>query len=364
MAEKMRIQSAGGIDNYLKTTPAQHARFTNAITNSVEVFGAGGFDKGMMRFFKFMADFLDRHVEDIRNMGKAFEGLEHAFEALVKSGEMVLGILKQLNPHLQPILILMLPLIKILGKANLLIIGLGLALEDITGYFEGKDSLTSDILQWFKGLGDVSWDGIASGIKLVGVAMAAAFLPIRTLALGISALIIAYEYLQNLDKVGGVDKNKPSLPSWEQMNSQNAKSGLVGKFESLTGGYEGGGWNLDKTKAESILRGGVRGKEYQPALQKIQNAFKSGQIDKDQFDRAMTAAGAGYSSADSLSKWIDSTVARSQNPNIFPSSNTPQIIELNLNGRFDNDMVKVMLDGANAHFVDKESQPRQQGVTK
>lgn len=337
-------QAAGGIDQYLTTTGAQHNRFRNAITSSIAIFGKGGFDEGMMRFFKFMADFLEKHSEDIRNLGKSFLDLEKAFERIVQGGA--------------PLTALLVPLWALFKTGVARVTLLVAALDDFSVFVQGGDSVLGQFSKWLKDIAGSDFNAIAVGIGVIGAAITVAFSPMLASIAGLAAVIEAYKYIQgirNSDK--GVMSGQTTLPSWEELDAQNAKNSNWGAFETLTGGYSGGGINTDKLKGKAILLGGSNGKQYRPALEKIRSAFDRGLINQDSYDRALTVAGAGYMTPEALSSWISQDMSRRYNPNIFPSMASAPI-EIFLNGTFDNQ--KVNLNELLGQFPDKSSQPKDQ----
>lgn len=360
---RMGIEAAGGIDAYNNTTGAQHSRFTNSLTNAVEVFGKGGFDQGMMRFFKFMADFLDKHSDDIRELGNSFLKLEKTFERIVGVGERVIGFFSRLNPTLTNMGVILLPLTAIMSRFSMAMTGIALVMDDIDVYMSGGDSMIGRFVSYMKDLTGMDFTGLAAGFGVLAIGITAAFSPLIATIAAVAGLVEIYKYIQGLKSKEGVNSSQSSLPSWGQMDTQNAKNSTWGAIQTATGGYEGGGWNTDKSKGEAILGGGTVGREYRPALLNVRKAFDNGTISQDMYDRAMTAAGAGYSSPEALSSWINQTTTRHDNPNIFPASTLGQNTTFVINGEFNNVTMTLedMIKNAGAQFTGGQQPAKSSG---
>ncbi len=234
VTRRMGIQAAGGLAEYNMTTGAQHARFTNSLTNAVEVFGKGGFDEGMMRFFKFMADFLERHSEGIRKLGENFLKLEKAFERIVAVGERIFKFFNDLNPTLTNMGIILLPLTLIMNRFSWAMTGIALAMDDLDAYMSGGDSMIGRFVSYMKDLTGMDFTSLAAGFGLLALGITAAFSPLIASIAAIAALVAAYKYVQSLNKDNSSEVNSGGLPSSKDLREgvwTKGKSKLQGTFK-------------------------------------------------------------------------------------------------------------------------------------
>jgi len=342
-------QAAGGREAYLNTTGAQHNRFKNALSSSIETFGMGGFDKGMTNFFKFMADFLTKHSEDIRNLGKAFLDLEKAFERIVQGAA--------------PLAALLLPLFALLGTGVGKIALLISVLDDLSVFVRGGDSVLGDLVNFLTELTGLNYNAIAVGLGVIGVAVTAAFSPMIAAIAAVGALIEAYKYVQGLKNQTAPTAPQVGAPSIDDINKFSSIN-LAKATETNTGAFgKGYAWLRSATNAAGNATGlsfdNIRGYQYadRSTVQKLQAALRDGTITEDEQDRYFRAMGTGMMSGDQVLSNLSMLGSKRNNPNIFPSQQIPPI-ELYLNGTFDNQKVNVL--DIISQFSSKDSQPKDQ----
>lgn len=143
-----RARSGGALEKAMESTAAQQARMNNAFTDAVGVFSAAGFDKGMGKFFKAMADGMKDAEPGIKALGEAFNLLIEPVNAFINVGGTVLGMLPQIaalfgltGGQLAALGVtaglVMLPFGGVASAIGLI----ALALDDLITYAEGGDSL-------------------------------------------------------------------------------------------------------------------------------------------------------------------------------------------------------------------------------
>lgn len=173
-----RSRAGGALEKSMQSTAAQQARMNNAFSDLVASFSKAGFDAGMGRFFKAMADAMRDAEPGIRAMGAAFNMLIEPVAAVIN----VTGVLIGLIPKLGALFgltggqitalgvtfgLFLTPIGSVIGAVGVL----GLALDDLIGFAEGKDSLfgrwlekSPEMQEAFKDLAETSRE-FGSNIK-------------------------------------------------------------------------------------------------------------------------------------------------------------------------------------------------------
>lgn len=342
-------QASKGLQEYQLTTAAQHNRFRNTLSNSIEVFGKGGFDEGMMRFFKFLSEFLDKHSEDIRRLGKGFLELEKAFERIVSGSGALMAVLVPLWAVINTGI----------GKFGLLV---GV-LDEISVFISGGDSLLGRLTKYLEDLTGLDYNVIASGMAVVGFAITRAFSPMIAAVVAIGALIEAYKYVQGLKS-----KELPSVPSSgapSLKDINNASSINLAKATENSSGFLGKSYSWFRLasnaagNATGFSFDTLRGYQYANSgtVNQLGLALKEGLITEDEQDRYFRAMGVGLMSVDQVISNLSQIRSRRDNPNIFPARQIPPI-EITLNGSFNNERVNVM--DLLGKFPSQSSQPLDQ----
>lgn len=368
VTNRLGIQAAGGLEAYNLTTGAQHNRFTNALTNAVEVFGKGGFDEGMMRFFKFMADFLEKHSEGIRDLGGSFLNLEKVFEKMVNTGERVAKFFAGMNPTFTSMGIILSPLLGIMSKFQFALFGIGLAMDDIDTYMEGGDSMIGRFVSYMKDLTGMDISSLGVAFTALGIGLAAAFSPLIAGMISVAALIEAYKYVQTLGSKELPVATGKGAPTLEEMvnfskigfatvatNQKGAgkiTAGLASITNNLTGGYLGVGMGA--------IAGSWAPSEGLTSI--LAAARDSGAIGQGEANRYMAGIGLGIMSEDEAkSRAFDQMLSKN-----FPASAAvsapPQPINVTIQGTVSDQTFKI--DTAMTHFPNGRQVPTPIGGSK
>lgn len=144
----------GAYARSLLTTRVAQGRMNATFEDSVSIFAAGGFDKGMGDFFRTMSEGMRNAEPLIKALGAAFEVLIRPINALIlitgKIGEQWDNIAKVFGMTGDQLAVLAtiagvaaLPF----GTLALAISGVALAIEDVMTYMEGGDSLFGRFLE-------------------------------------------------------------------------------------------------------------------------------------------------------------------------------------------------------------------------
>lgn len=175
-----RARQGGALQKAMESTAAQQARMNNAFSDSVAVFSAAGFDKGMGKFFKAMADGMRDAEPGIKSLGEAFNLLIEPVNAFINVGGTILGMLPKIGAlfgltggQLAALGvtagIVMLPF----GGVAAAIGAIALALDDLITYSEGGDSLFG---RWLESSPEAqaAMDNLANAAKEFGTNLKAA----------------------------------------------------------------------------------------------------------------------------------------------------------------------------------------------
>ena len=149
-----RARKGGALVKAMQSTAAEQARFNNAFSDAVKIFSAAGFDRGMGQFFKSMAEGLVKAEPGIKTLGEAFEVLIEPVNAFIG----VAGTLIEILPRVASLFGLTGAQLTALGvTAGLMMLPFGgvaaaigaiaLALDDLIGYAEGKESVFGEWLR-------------------------------------------------------------------------------------------------------------------------------------------------------------------------------------------------------------------------
>lgn len=79
-----RARQGGALEKAMQSTAAQQARMNNAFTDSVMNFAGAGFDSAMGKFFKTLADGMERAQPLIKALGGAFQIIIEPVNALIR----------------------------------------------------------------------------------------------------------------------------------------------------------------------------------------------------------------------------------------------------------------------------------------
>lgn len=349
VTERMGIAAAGGKEAYLRTTGAQHNRFRNSMTNAVEVFGAGGFDEGMMRFFKFMADFLDEHSDDIRELGNSFLKLEKAFEKVFNVGERVISFFHTLNPELTNMATILLPLSLIMNKFSMALTGIGLVMDDIDTYMTGGDSMLGRFISYMKDLTGMDFTSVAAGFGVLGLAITAAFSPLITVIGSITALIEAHKYVQSLNKDNSAQVGRGGLPS-----SKDLREGMFTKAKNKLQGTFLGNTFLPVAAGASAALPWLFNYVAKDKGDKVdwripEGAVKAGSFSAEELERLQVAVGTQQMTPSQAMSYFNSRISTPAGS--IGNSDKPMIF--NINGEFNNVTMTLedLIKNAGAQFT-------------
>lgn len=315
----MGEKAAGGVAAYQQSTAFQHGQFSNAFSNLVLNLGKGGFDKGMARIFKTLAEAMDSSKDTVTKLGAAFNTLSMAFEGIIKQSTSVINFFTDLGGQFGTILPISLALFKLFGTKGTIFAGLMLALEDLSGYVQGKESVLGTFIQYMTDLTNMDWNAISAGLAIVGVGILAAFSPITALAASIGALIEAYKWLQDLKaKETPIDPTSTRLPTYRELSAENAR--LADKQWEENPGI-GTGWTklaanvsapLDALSGYGMFssmanyRVGASSSE-DPATRRVMdklNAAKASWLSQDDYLLAKAALGSGQKTPESIEAYL------------------------------------------------------------
>lgn len=194
----------------LETTRVAQGRMNRAFEESVVVFSAGGFDRGMAKFFNTTADSMERAKPLTESLGAAFEILIKPVNALIRLvghlGENwgaiadTLGVTKnQLATFAAAVGIFMLPF----GGFIVAIGAAALALDDLITYLSGGESVFGDWVKNTEGAQSVM-DGLVfavDGLKTAWADLKEAFgdsdNPFKNWSID-SILLTNLEYIRSL----------------------------------------------------------------------------------------------------------------------------------------------------------------------
>lgn len=143
-----RARAGGALEKAMETTAAQQARMNNAFSDTVGVFSQAGFDKGMGRFFKAMADGMRDAEPGVKALGEAFDILIEPVNAVINVGGTLLGQLPRIaalfgmtGGQLAALGVAAGAVMMPFGGVATAIGLIALALDDLITYSEGGDSL-------------------------------------------------------------------------------------------------------------------------------------------------------------------------------------------------------------------------------
>lgn len=175
-----RARQGGALQKAMESTAAQQARMNNAFSDSVAVFSAAGFDSGMGRFFKAMADGMRDAEPGIKSLGEAFNMLIEPVNSFVNVGGTILGMLPKIGGlfgltggQLAALGVtaglVMLPF----GGVAAAIGAIAIAIDDLITYSEGGDSVFG---RWLSSSPEAqaAMDNLAAAAKTFGENLKAA----------------------------------------------------------------------------------------------------------------------------------------------------------------------------------------------
>lgn len=212
-----RARQGGALEKAMESTAAQQARMNNAFSDTVGVFSAAGFDKGMGRFFKAMADGMRDAEPGVKALGQAFNLLIEPVNAFINVGGTLLGKLPELGRlfgltggQLAALGVVAGMVMTPFGGVAAAIAAIALALDDLITYSEGGDSLfgrwienTPDAQQSIDNLKN-SFDILTTSIEGIPTKFQSITDSVGTLSTALTGLSFSSSFLSGMDKLAAL----------------------------------------------------------------------------------------------------------------------------------------------------------------
>lgn len=206
----IRARQGGALQKAMESTAAQQARFNNAFSDSVKVFSEAGFDAGMGRFFKELADGLVKAEPGIAALGNAFEMMIEPVNAFINVGGTILKMLPEIGAlfgltggQLAALGItaglVMLPF----GGIATAIAAIVLALDDLIVYSEGGESVFGNWLKDTPGA-QMAVDKLGASFDNLKMAITGIDDKVGGLNTKIGTLSFSQSFLSSMDKLASL----------------------------------------------------------------------------------------------------------------------------------------------------------------
>lgn len=165
-------RKGGALEASKRSTAAQQARAENSMNSSIQSFSQGGFDEASGAFFKAISDAFKDNQQAFRAFGETFNIITRPVLAFVEIGGKLVSLLPAIagafgitTGQLTTFLAVAGTAIAPFGLLALGIAGVGLALEDLIAFSEGKDSLFG---RFVVGSPEAikAWDDLSASIKV------------------------------------------------------------------------------------------------------------------------------------------------------------------------------------------------------
>lgn len=206
----IRARQGGALQKAMESTAAQQARFNNAFSDSVKVFSEAGFDAGMGRFFKELADGLVKAEPGIAALGNAFEIMIEPINAFINVGGTILKMLPEIGAlfgltggQLAALGItaglVMLPF----GGVAAAISAIVLALDDLIVYSEGGESVFGNWLKDTPGA-QQAIDKLGASFDNLKMAVSGIDQQVGGLNTKIGSLSFSQSFLSSMDKLASL----------------------------------------------------------------------------------------------------------------------------------------------------------------
>lgn len=206
----VRARQGGALQKAMESTAAQQARFNNAFSDSVKIFSEAGFDAGMGRFFKELADGLVKAEPGIAALGNAFEMMIEPVNAFINVGGTILKMLPEIGAlfgltggQLAALGItaglVMLPF----GGIATAIAAIVLALDDLIVYSEGGESVFGNWLKDTPGA-QMSIDKLGASFDNLKLAVTGIDDKVGGLNTKIGTMSFSQSFLSSMDKLASL----------------------------------------------------------------------------------------------------------------------------------------------------------------
>ena len=165
-------RKGGALDASKRSTAAYQARAENSMNTSIASFSEGGFDEASGAFFKAIGDAFRNNQDSFRAFGETFNLMSRPILAFVEIASKLVEILPSIakafgvsTGQLTSFLAVAGVAIAPFGMLALAIGAVGLAIEDLIGFSEGKDSLFG---RFIVGSPEAikAWDDLAASIQV------------------------------------------------------------------------------------------------------------------------------------------------------------------------------------------------------
>lgn len=282
-------RKGGALDAAKRSTGAQQARMENAFSFGVEAFSAGGFDQASSNFFKTVADAADKNLPVFEALGKAFLMLTTPLNAVIKLlgdfGKILPSIASGLGLSTGQLIAIAATIGLALAPFGMFLIilgGIALAIQDIVGYTQGKDSLFGRFLAGSED-GTKAFDDLSASLKTFNTNLETALQGARDLGPLLKGLSFS-DFLVNtmreltaiLDTFNSVVNRMVSAGYFagQSTKGETGLSGLVMRnFRNIQGLIQGPEENQAWLERDAEF--------------KRQRAFEALKVQPDQLDRSM-----------------------------------------------------------------------------
>lgn len=274
--------SNGNYTRALESTRVQQGRMNRQFERTVKVFSEAGFDRGMGKFFKNTADAMREAEPLVKALGGAFEALVAPVNAVLN---VVVSLGNFLAEKVAPALgMTSEQLFTLLGVVGSLIfpwtrlatvIGLvALAVEDLIGFSQGKDSLFG---RWLEGTPEAqkAFDDLKKSAEEFGGYVSKAWEALKELSGGLKGLSFSEMFISTMKELNAI---------LESINNVIRRFVAAGQWAQATGGDNKVEQNLRN------LQGFFKGPEWVEQQMKLLQPMTAQQAAPDTKPQGKTAA--------------------------------------------------------------------------
>jgi tape measure domain-containing protein len=259
-------EANGAYAKALESTRVAQGRMNRQFERSVQIFAAGGFDKGIRDFFTTMADAMRDAGPLVKSLGAAFEFLVRPLNALIKIGagigqnwEKIAGVFGMTGDQLAKLLavagIAALPF----GTLALAISAVALAVQDVMTYADGGDSLFGRFLE-SSPEAKAALEGFTTEAKQFGEYLQLAVTNALELAGGLEGLSLPEMFISTMRELSAIlklfnDTVDRMVAAGQYAQMMNPDGGTIGtNMSNMRAMYEGPEWARQQM-SDHIARG-------------------------------------------------------------------------------------------------------------
>lgn len=158
VAAEMSRRAQPSLEKASKTSQAEQGRLSNVWADSIQVFSEAGFESGMARIFKSLAQFLETNVSLIEALGRGFDRISKIFNGFLTVASWIVDVLERMAKSvgissealfgmMGVAVAMMLPF----GKLFAMLTGIMLILEDFYVYSQGGVSVIGHLMEGIEG---------------------------------------------------------------------------------------------------------------------------------------------------------------------------------------------------------------------